>query len=546
MWFVGRCWRSTGCRSCSSSPTGEPRVTVPFSPYFLEQVKGDAVYAISSKGDTIQGELKSKQRYPSTDTKATPTKLFATQVPSFWNGSQLSALLQEKGVKINAESTTTSDFAAGRDPARVRPDAADRRPVRADRPARREGRRRDGRARQLRALAGAAVDPETIRVTFKDVAGIDEAKAELSEIVDFLRNPERYGRLGGRMPHGVLLSGAPGTGKTLLARAVAGEAHAAFFSISASEFIEAIVGVGASRVRDLFAKAKEAAPAIIFIDELDAIGRSRQGSVAVTGANDEREQTLDQILTEMDGFEPLEAVVVLAATNRPDVLDSALLRPGRFDRRVAVQPPDRTGRREILEVHTRSIPLADERRPRRAGREHTRNGRRRPREPRQRGRAARRPARARGDRDGDLTDSLEKIMLGSPRGILLSPADRERTAYHESGHALVGMLTPGADPVRKVSIIPRGMALGVTLSTPDSDRVSYSLEDLAGEDPGGARRARRRGARLRHDHLGRRVRHPAADRDRAADGRALGHERGGRPDRRTARRRRGIVPAGRE
>ena len=172
------------------------------------------------------------------------------------------------------------------------------------------------------------VDPEKIRVTFADVAGIDEAKAELTEIVDFLRNPERYGRLGGRMPHGVLLSGAPGTGKTLLARAVAGEAHAAFFSISASEFIEAIVGVGASRVRDLFAKAKEAAPAIMFIDELDAIGRSRQGSVAVSGANDEREQTLDQILTEMDGFETTEAVVVLAATNRPDVLDPALLRPG--------------------------------------------------------------------------------------------------------------------------------------------------------------------------------------------------------------------------
>ena len=189
------------------------------------------------------------------------------------------------------------------------------------------------------------VDPEKIRVTFDDVAGIDEAKAELSEIVDFLRNPERYGRLGGRMPHGVLLSGAPGTGKTLLARAVAGEAHAAFFSISASEFIEAIVGVGASRVRDLFAKAKEAAPSIIFIDELDAIGRSRQGSVSVTGANDEREQTLDQILTEIDGFESSEAVVVLAATNRPDVLDPALLRPGRFDRRVTVQPPGPQGAR---------------------------------------------------------------------------------------------------------------------------------------------------------------------------------------------------------
>ena len=322
------------------------------------------------------------------------------------------------------------------------------------------------------------VDPEKIRVTFDDVAGIDEAKAELSEIVDFLRNPERYGRLGGRMPHGVLLSGAPGTGKTLLARAVAGEAHAAFFSISASEFIEAIVGVGASRVRDLFAKAKEAAPAIVFIDELDAIGRSRQGSVSVTGANDEREQTLDQILTELDGFEPAEAVVVLAATNRPDVLDSALLRPGRFDRRVTVQAPDRPGRRKILEVHTRSIPMADSvdldalaaSTPGMVGADLANLA----------NEAALLAARREHEKVemSDFTDSLEKIMLGSPRGIILSPADRERTAYHESGHALVGMLTEGADPVRKVSIIPRGMALGVTLSTPDSDRVSYSREDL--------------------------------------------------------------------
>jgi cell division protease FtsH len=459
--------------------TGEQRVTVPFSPYFLEQVKGGEVGSISSKGDTIQGTFKAKLRYPASGKKrGSPTKLFATQVPSFWNGAQLSALLQEKGVRINAESTSTSEslleeLLLGFGPTLLIVGLFVLIYRRAAKSAGGIGALGSfGRSQARR------VDPESILVTFKDVAGIDEAKSELSEIVDFLRNPDRYGSLGGRMPHGVLLSGAPGTGKTLLARAVAGEAHAAFFSISASEFIEAIVGVGASRVRDLFVKAKEAAPAIVFIDELDAIGRSRQGSVSVTGANDEREQTLDQILTEMDGFESSEAVIVLAATNRPDVLDSALLRAGRFDRRVTVQAPDRTGRLEILEVHTRSIPLdpsADldalaASTPGMVGADLANLA----------NEAALLAARRGHEKVqmADLTDSLEKIMLGSPRGILLSPADRERTAYHESGHALVGMLTEGADPVRKVSIIPRGMALGVTLSTPDSDRVSYSLEEL--------------------------------------------------------------------
>jgi cell division protease FtsH len=457
--------------------SGEPRVTVPFSPYFLEQVKGGKVGSISSKGDTIQGKFKAKLRYPESDKQATPTKEFATQVPSFWNGSQLSALLQEKGVKINAESTTTSEsllaeILLGFGPTLL---IVGLFVLFARRAAKGAGMGALGNFGKSQARR---VDPEKIRVTFSDVAGIDEAKAELSEIVDFLRNPERYGKLGGRMPHGVLLSGAPGTGKTLLARAVAGEAHAAFFSISASEFIEAIVGVGAARVRDLFAKAKEAAPSIIFIDELDAIGRSRQGSVSVTGANDEREQTLDQILTEIDGFESSQAVIVLAATNRPDVLDPALLRAGRFDRRVAVQAPDRKGRAEILEVHTRSIPLDDDvdldalasSTPGMVGADLANLA----------NEAALLAARREHEqvKMADFTDSLEKIMLGSPRGIVLAPADRERTAYHESGHALVGMLTPGADPVRKVSIIPRGMALGVTLSTPDSDRVSYSLEEL--------------------------------------------------------------------
>ena len=456
----------------------EQRVTVPFSPYFLQQVKAGQVSSLSSKGDTIQGKFTAKQRYPASDKKATPTKLFATEVPSFWNGGQLSALLQEKGVRINAESTSSSqslltELLLGFGPTLLIVGLfvlIFRRAA--------KGAGGMGALGAFGKSQARRVDPESIRVTFADVAGIDEAKAELSEIVDFLRNPDRYGSLGGRMPHGVLLSGAPGTGKTLLARAVAGEAHAAFFSISASEFIEAIVGVGASRVRDLFAKAKEAAPAIIFIDELDAIGRSRQGQVSVTGANDEREQTLDQILTEIDGFDSSEAVIVLAATNRPDVLDPALLRAGRFDRRVTVQAPDRDGRVAILEVHTRSIPLDDDvdleaiasSTPGMVGADLANLA----------NESALLSARRGHEKVhmSDITDSLEKIMLGSPRGIILSPADRERTAYHESGHALVGMLTPLADPVRKVSIIPRGMALGVTLSTPDSDRVSYSLEEL--------------------------------------------------------------------
>jgi cell division protease FtsH len=459
----------------------EPRVAVPFNPYFLTQVQSGAVKSISSKGNTIQGSFRAKLRYPASDKKAKLTKQFATEVPTFWNDDQLAALLQEKGVQINAKPTTEgtsllSELLLGFGPTLLIVGIF----IFIARRAAKAGGAMGALGNFGRSQA-RRIDPATIRVTFKDVAGIDEAKSELSEIVDFLRDPGRYGRLGGRMPHGVLLSGAPGTGKTLLARAVAGEAHAAFFSISASEFIEAIVGVGASRVRDLFVKAKEAAPAIIFIDELDAIGRSRQGSVSVSGSNDEREQTLDQILTELDGFESAEAVVVLAATNRPDVLDSALLRPGRFDRRVTVQAPDRTGRREILQVHTRSIPLDEgvdldalaASTPGMVGADLANLC----------NEAALLAARRDHDKvqTADFTDSLEKIMLGSPRGILLSPADRERTAYHESGHALVGMLTPDADPVRKVSIIPRGMALGVTLSTPDSDRVSYSLEDLQGK-----------------------------------------------------------------
>ena len=323
------------------------------------------------------------------------------------------------------------------------------------------------------------VDPETVRVTFDDVAGIDEVEAEINEIVDFLKEPGKYRRLGARAPKGMLLTGPPGTGKTLLARATAGEAKVPFFSASASEFIEMIVGVGASRVRELFTEARKVAPAIIFIDEIDTIGRARGGARAM-GGHDEREQTLNQILTEMDGFSGHEGVVVLAATNRPDVLDPALLRPGRFDRQIVVHPPDHKGRVEILRVHTRTVPLAPD-----ANLEKLASA-----TPGMTGAdlanlvneaallAARRGQAA--VRQRDLTDALEKVQLGTARNVVIPEEERRRTAYHEAGHALIGMLQPGADPVRKVSIIPRGRALGVTLSTPEADRYGFDADYLRG------------------------------------------------------------------
>jgi len=339
--------------------------------------------------------------------------------------------------------------------------------------------------RQQGALGGLLgsrqnrVDPETVRVTFDDVAGIDEVEAEINEVVDFLKDPDKYRRLGARAPKGVLLAGAPGTGKTLLARATAGEAKVPFFSASASEFIEMIVGVGASRVRELFAEARKVAPAIIFIDEIETIGRARGGPRAY-GGNDEREQTLNQILTEMDGFSGHEGVVVLAATNRPDVLDPALLRPGRFDRQIMVHPPDQKGRAAILKVHTRTVPLATDvdleqlaaSTPGMTGADLANLV----------NEAALMAARRSQDavHQHDLTDALEKVQLGTARNVVIPEAQRRRTAYHEAGHALLGMLQPGADPVRKVSIIPRGRALGVTLSTPDSDRYGYDADYLRG------------------------------------------------------------------
>jgi len=315
-------------------------------------------------------------------------------------------------------------------------------------------------------------DKETeTRVTFDDVAGIDEAENELVEIVDFLKDPQKYTRLGGAAPKGVLLVGAPGTGKTLLARAVAGEAEVPFFSMSGSEFVEMIVGVGAARVRDLFQEARKNAPAIIFIDEIDSIGRAR--GQAVLGGASEQEQTLNQILTEMDGFSAREGVIVLAATNQPDILDKALLRAGRFDRRVMVNLPDKKGREEIYKVHTRKMPLAADvdlgevaqTTPGFSGadiRNHCNE-------------SALLAARRGRDQvhQKDFVDALEKIVLGPERPIVLSQADRERVAYHEGGHAILGLVVPGADPVHRVTIVPRGQALGVTYQRPSTDRYNF-------------------------------------------------------------------------
>jgi cell division protease FtsH len=451
---------------------------VPYEPFFLDQIKRGNVSEISSVNETIQGKLKRAAPFtPQGKTKSVEVTRFNTQVPAFVNTDQLTALLDQKNVVTNARQADQgrgflATLILGFGPTILlvalfiwifRRAGA-------------------GGALGSFGRAGARrVAPDTsARVTFADVAGIDEAEGELAEIVDFLKNPGRYQKLGARIPRGVLLSGPPGTGKTLLARAVAGEAEAPFFSMAASEFVEAIVGVGASRVRDLFKQAKEAAPSIVFIDELDAIGRSRSGNVGF-GGSDEREQTLNQILSEMDGFDVNTRVIVVAATNRLEILDPALLRPGRFDRRIVVQTPDRVGRAEILRIHTRSVPvdpavdldaiaastpgmtgadlalLVNEAALFAARRDHETV------------------------QIADFTDAIEKVILGAERSVVMSRADRERTAYHESGHALVGMLTPGADPVRKVSIIPRGQALGVTLSTPEADRYGYEREELIGK-----------------------------------------------------------------
>jgi len=318
---------------------------------------------------------------------------------------------------------------------------------------------------------------DQIKVTFADVAGVDEAKEEVFELVEFLRDPSKFQKLGGKIPRGVLMVGSPGTGKTLLAKAIAGEAKVPFFSISGSDFVEMFVGVGASRVRDMFEQAKKHAPCIIFIDEIDAVGRHRGAGLG--GGHDEREQTLNQLLVEMDGFEGNEGIIVIAATNRPDVLDPALLRPGRFDRQVVVPLPDVRGREQILKVHMRKVPLSDNVKPSVIARG----------TPGFSGadlanlvnEAALFAARA-NKRDVDMDDfekAKDKIMMGAERkSMVMSEEEKKLTAYHEAGHAIVGRLVPAHDPVYKVSIIPRGRALGVTMFLPEGDRYSFSKQRL--------------------------------------------------------------------
>lgn len=461
----------------------EQPVSVPYS-VFRTELSNDNVKSVQVKGEQISGTFERAVAYVARSgegkNKSDTLRVtaFTTITPSF-AGEELGALLSAKGVAIEVAPTEEEGGTLWSLLLYIGPLALlvlfywwlFRRSQ--------SGGGGMGGLSGIGQSRAKRFDKDTAQpVTFEDVAGIDEAENELVEIVDFLKDPQKYTRLGAYAPKGVLLIGAPGTGKTLLARAIAGEAGVPFFSMSASEFIEMIVGVGAARVRDLFRQAREQAPAIIFIDEIDSIGRSR-GQYAFGGAA-EQEQTLNQILSEMDGFSSKEGIIVLAATNQPDVLDKALLRPGRFDRRIIVNLPDKKGREAILQVHTRAVPLdsavvlaeiaaitpgfsgAD---LKNLVNEAALLAARRQREAVQ---------------QQDFVDALEKIVLGPERPLLLSEEDRRRIAYHESGHAILGMVVKGADPVQRVSIVPRGQALGVTYQRPDSDRYNYPEDYLRG------------------------------------------------------------------
>ena len=467
-------------------PGEDTPVTVPYTAFKGEVARGN-VQAIYSQGASIEGRFKAAVTWPppasaaSAAAASAPKSLlpppeprtatsFTTTLPAFV-GPGLETFLIDHGVEIRAVPIQGSGIASllyGFGPALLLIVFY----IWLYRRAQAGGMGVGGGLMGIGKSRARRYDQEEgNKVTFRDVAGIDEAENELVEIVDFLKAPEKYTRLGGSAPKGVLLVGAPGTGKTLLARAVAGEAGVPFFSMSAAEFVEMIVGVGAARVRDLFKQARENAPAIIFIDEVDSIGRAR-GPISIGGSS-EQEQTLNQILTEMDGFSGREGVIVLAATNQPDVLDRALLRPGRFDRRVFVNLPDKAGREAILKVHTRNVPLAaDANLGELAGITPGLTGADLKNLVNEAALLA-----ARRDRSDvgqkDFLDALEKIVLGPERPLLLSREDRERIATHESGHAILGLVVAGADPVQRVTIVPRGRALGVTYQRPQTDRYNY-------------------------------------------------------------------------
>ncbi|SEU45557.1 cell division protease FtsH [Nonomuraea wenchangensis] len=445
---------------------------------FTTQVDAKNVKDISAQGLSVEGDLRSAAKNP--DGGATYTR-FSTEIPAFANTDQLDQQLRSGQVEITSKPLTRGFFSnlllsllpvlllAGLWIWIMRRGASMM--------------GGGGLGGLGKSKAAKPVEAGQVRVTFDDVAGIDEVENELVEIVDYLKDPGKYRRLGAKLPKGVLLAGPPGTGKTLLARAVAGEAKVPYFSASASEFIEMIVGVGASRVRDLFEEARKVAPSIVFIDEIDAIGRARGGAGGI-GGHDEREQTLNQILTEMDGFSGAEGVIVIGATNRPEILDPALLRPGRFDRTVQVGLPDAAGRTAILGVHTRGVPLdAEVSLDQLAKTTPGMTGADLANLVNESALLAAKRGKEKVTRS-DFTDALEKLQLGAARSIVMPEEERTRTAYHEAGHALLGMLQPGADPVRKISIIPRGRALGVTLSTPDTDRYAYDEQYLRGRITG--------------------------------------------------------------
>ena len=472
------------------APTSAPSVDVPYST-FLAQAKADNVAQVTFMDQTVNGTFRTAVQYPppapatsppsspsaSPGPAATPASYvnFTSTLPPI-DDPVLLPLLEKNGVEINATVSgggvlsVLLNIALSVLPLVLLIGFLAY-----------QGRRMQQSQAGIFGFGGSRArvyDAERPKVTFEDVAGQDEAKAELVEIIEFLKHPDKYRRLGARLPRGVLLIGPPGTGKTLLARAVAGEAEVPFFSISASEFVELFVGVGASRVRDLFTKAKATAPAIVFVDEIDAVGRQRGAGLG--GGNDEREQTLNQLLVEMDGFDDKTSVIVLAATNRPDVLDPALLRPGRFDRQVTVAFPDRTGREAILRIHSRGIPLASSvdlealaaATPGFSGADLANLA----------NEAALRAARR--DRDvvaqEDFEEALDSILLGTRQPGLTSVEERRLVAYHEGGHAIVARLTPGADPVHRVTIVPHGQALGVTVQRPDEDRRNYPRDYLMG------------------------------------------------------------------